>query len=417
MLKKLVSTAVFILGATISNADSIDGNLVIVGGALGNNTKDVYEVFIELAGGNDAKIGIIPTASGKLNSSKNFKKDLVNYGIREENIFILPITKHDFKGTDENEAETWKGNENKEEIVSLVKEMNGIWFVGGDQTLITQALRNDDGSNSKVLDGIWKTYKKGAVLGGTSAGAAIMSDVMIAAGDSLGALKNGIVSEYGGMESQEAGPLYVEKGLGFFRHGVIDQHYDAKARLGRTILASFELDKSENKAYGIDENTALIYKNRENIISVAGTGHVTVIDKSEANKTGTASNFIIENVKVSLLSKGDILNLDNNEMNFGKKSETKGYEYMTAQLPLNTGAVSTYGQLKHYLSYGLVDNKITSEAKTYSFDESGLGYEWTFKKGKDTNGYYGTKNGGVDDYSIKDVYLDIFPVQVDIKRR
>lgn len=417
-MKKLITLILTLVLGIFTYSNEIKGNLVIIGGALSNKNEEVYKQFIELAGGKNAKIGIIPTASGNLNSSNNFKNDLINYGLKAENIEILPITKHDFKKTPENEADTWKGNENNLEIIKKIETLTGVWFVGGDQTLITKALKNEDGTNSEALNSLWKIYSNGAVLGGTSAGAAIMSEIMITAGDSLGALKDGISSDYLGMESQEAGPLTIEEGLGFFEYGIIDQHYDTKARLGRTILANFKFGKNNNRAYGIDEDTALIYNAKDKEITVVGTGNITVINTSLGKITGEAPKYEIKNVEISLINKGDKINLLNNEIIFNKdKQKTKGYEYITAFLPLNTGAVSTYGQLKYYLSYGLVDNKKANNIKTYSFNEAGIGYEWIFEKQDKTEGFYSTKNGGVDNYSIKDVIVNILPIKVKIEKR
>ncbi|MFP3471269.1 hypothetical protein R0J90_14605, partial [Micrococcus sp. SIMBA_144] len=96
-----------------------------------------------------------------------------------EQIDILPISNHDFKGTEEDESE-WTDNKNHPAIAGRILDYDGIWFVGGDQTDITDALLNGDGTKSLALENIWEIYRNGAVLGGTSAGAAIMSDVMIA---------------------------------------------------------------------------------------------------------------------------------------------------------------------------------------------------------------------------------------------
>ncbi|WP_254871000.1 hypothetical protein [Bacillus sp. Marseille-Q1617] len=110
----------------------IKGNLVIVGGALGSSNAEVYNEFIKLAGGKEkARIGIVPAASSSLKSSNRFKEDLVGYGVNESSIEILPISSHDFSGTDENENK-WKGNVNKKEVAEHIKGLTGIWFVGGD---------------------------------------------------------------------------------------------------------------------------------------------------------------------------------------------------------------------------------------------------------------------------------------------
>ena len=67
---------------------------------------------------------------------------------------------------------------------------------------------------------MWGIYCDGAVLGGTSAGAAIMSDVMLAGGGSLDTLSRGFTDTYDGLVQQEGGPAYLERGLDFFRCGI-----------------------------------------------------------------------------------------------------------------------------------------------------------------------------------------------------
>ncbi|PGT81211.1 hypothetical protein COD11_18530 [Bacillus sp. AFS040349] len=186
------------------------------------------------------------------------KKDLIQYGVESEVIEILSISNHDFKGTVENES-SWLDNRNNEELAKKIKDFTAIWFVGGDQTNITASLLNDDMTHSKVLNAIWDIYRNGAVLGGTSAGAAIMSDVMIAGGGSYDTLSKGFTETYDGMTQQEGGPGYLEQGLGFFQEGIIDQHFDKKARLGRLIAVTAELGEQNEISYGIDEDTAMVY--------------------------------------------------------------------------------------------------------------------------------------------------------------
>ncbi|MGV8981455.1 hypothetical protein [Clostridium sp.] len=60
---------------------------------------------------------------------------------------------------------------------------------------------------------------------------------------------------------QVYGPLYLEKGLGFFRFGIIDQHFDKKARFGRLVKAAFDKEDKYDMAFGVDENTALVCNN------------------------------------------------------------------------------------------------------------------------------------------------------------
>lgn len=391
--------------------EDIKGSLVITGGALGSSNRELYERFIELAGGKDkARIGIIPAASGKLTSSNDFKKDLIQYGVKAESIEILPVSNHDFKGTKEDES-LWRENRNSLDLAEKIKGLTGVWFVGGDQTLITGSLLNEDKSNSQVLNSIWNIYKNGAVLGGTSAGAAIMSGIMLAGGDSYGALTSGITNHYDGMTQQEGGPLYLEQGLGFFQYGIVDQHFDNKARLGRLVAASYEMGDHNQLAYGVDEDTALIVNNKTKKAEVVGRGGVTLVDLSKVQANPQIPSRY-KNVVISYIVPGDTVNLRTNEISiFEGKDETKGKEYYNHKIAPNSGVLSPHGLLSHFISYDLVDNRGVNQVKSYSFN-NGTGFEMTFRKTPETNGFWTYKDGQKDDYSVVEVSLDIDPIKV-----
>ncbi|MFE4123337.1 cyanophycinase [Priestia sp. YIM B13486] len=393
--------------------DSIKGNLLIAGGALGSSNSSVYNKFINLAGGKQAKIGIVPAASTKFDSSNQFKSDLIKYGVKAENIEILPISNHDFKGTSENES-TWKTNMNSDKLAQKVKGLTGIWFVGGDQTLITGSLRNENGSDSKVLQAIWHTYKDGAVLGGTSAGAAIMSNTMLAGGDSYGALSYGFTNTYNDMTQQEGGPAYLEKGLGFFQYGLVDQHFDNKARLGRLIATAYEKGNKNQLSYGIDEDTAMVVNNKAKQIEVVGRGGITLVDlaKVQANDKFPSD---YKNILISCITPGDKVNLTTKEIVINPaKTSTRKNEYYSEKVGPNTGLFSPHGVLSKFLAYDLVDNAQSKEIKSYAFNQN-KGFELTFRKSAESNGYWAYTDGQKDDYSIVKVALDIKPIKVAIK--
>ncbi|MGB8269588.1 MAG: cyanophycinase [Priestia megaterium] len=393
--------------------DSIKGNLLIAGGALGSSNSSVYNKFINLAGGKQAKIGIVPAASTKFDSSNQFKSDLIKYGVKAENIEILPISNHDFKGTSENES-TWKTNMNSDKLAQKVKGLTGIWFVGGDQTLITGSLRNENGSDSKVLQAIWHTYKNGAVLGGTSAGAAIMSNTMLAGGDSYGALSYGFTNTYNDMTQQEGGPAYLEKGLGFFQYGLVDQHFDNKARLGRLIATAYEKGNKNQLSYGIDEDTAMVVNNKAKQIEVVGRGGITLVDlaKVQANDKFPSD---YKNILISCITPGDKVNLTTKEIVINPaKTSTRKNEYYSEKVGPNTGLFSPHGVLSKFLAYDLVDNAQSKEIKSYAFNQN-KGFELTFRKSAESNGYWAYTDGQKDNYSIVKVALDIKPIKVAIK--
>ncbi|KEZ47291.1 cyanophycinase [Metabacillus indicus] len=408
----------FSIPAGAAGKEEIKGSLVIAGGSLGSSNKAVYDAFIDRAGGaGKAKIGIIPAASGKLKSSNEFKADLVKYGVNPANVEILPISDHDFSDTDFDEKQ-WTENVNKQETVNQIKELDAIWFVGGDQLKITSTLFNDKAKRTKALEAIWDIYEKGAVIGGTSAGAAIMSDVMITGGDSLGGLKGEFTTKDQSNPDKEYAPVYIEKGLGFFQHGIVDQHFDERARLGRLAAAAvkYETNKKTNYSYGIDEDTALIVDNKTKTAEIAGRGGVTVVDTSKA-KPARKNLHPVNNVELSFLSPGDKIDLKTKAFTFrSDKLDTRGYEYYSFK-PLDaTGVLTSYGRLKPYLSYSLVDNSSTDSVKSYLYDSKGKGFALTFSKTDGTNGYWGYQDGQKDDYSIVKVKMDVSPVKVSFKK-
>lgn len=399
------------------NEGAIKGSLLIAGGALGSSNGDVYKKFIQLAkAGEEGKIGIIPAASSSISSSNAFKEDLKKYGVPEKNIRILPLSNHDLKGTPDDESK-WKENQNNESVANEIKTLNGIWFVGGDQTNITAALLNGDGSKSQALQAIWDIYQKGAVIGGTSAGAAVMSGVMIAGGGSLDTLTNGFTDTYDGEQQQEGGPAFLEKGLGFFQYGIVDQHFDNKARLGRLIAVSSEKGKKDQLSYGIDEDTALVVYNREKRAEVVGRGGVTLLDLSKAvHSNKSSSNF--RNILYSYITPGDSVDLKTKNITISKrKTEVNKHEYDRFKAAPLSGVLTPHSLINKFVSYDLLDNSGEKEVKANCFNSNGTGVELRFKKAEYTKGFFGFKDGSKDDYSVQNALLDITPIKASIKEK
>lgn len=395
----------------------IQGKLVIVGGALGSTNQAVYGAFIEAAGGKDnARIGIVPAASGGLKSSNSFKNDLVQYGLSENNVTILPLAVTDDSKTKDVDESKWIENAGKKEVADQISGLTGVWFVGGDQTRITKALMTKDGKQSLALQAIWGLYKKGGVIGGTSAGAAIMSQPMIAGGNSLGAINNGFTDKYIDENDQLNGPVYLENGLGFFQYGIVDQHFDARARLGRLAVTAFEFKKGYKRAYGVDENTAMVFNAKDKTFTVAGAGGVTVVDVTAATKKAAGKQYAYDNIAVSFVSPGDSYNVESGAMKVSDtKDSTKGYEYYDIKGNIqNTGVFSGYNTVKNFVMYNLVDNASGTAISSYCFDEKGMGARILFKKDAQTEGWWGYQDGNIDSYSAKNVKMSIQPVSVKV---
>jgi len=405
--------------ASTSEEEQTKGSLVIIGGALTSENAEVYNKFIELAGGKEnARIGIIPAASGSPHKYSNmFKEDLKKYGVPEENIIIIPIAVKNDKRSKDIDESTWADNGDSPEVAKLVKDCSGLWFVGGDQLKITQTLFREDGSNTLVLDAIWDIYKNGAVIGGTSAGAAIMSDVMIAGGDSLGALTKGFTTEYddSSLDQQNYGAAYVVKGLGFYKHGIIDQHFDRKSRLGRLIVVGYNEKNNSPLSFGVDENTGLVFYNETKLIEVVGTGGITIVDLSKAIKNPNSQIADIKDIMISFIESGDSFNVTTKKFKINPdKLTTRGYEYMDVKDPMVTGLFSPNALTKKFVTYGLVDNIGADEIKSFCYDQNGDGVALIFRKVPESQGYWG-QNGSADLYSFTNVALDIKPIKVHME--
>lgn len=415
MKKFLFITLVFILlVSSFTFADSNEGSLLMVGGALRADNDAIYEEFIRLAGGTEnAKIGIIPVASGSPHKyTQLFIEDMTSRGLSEDQVELIPIAVSDDSRTDAIDESTWADNGNDQVLANKVKDYTAIWFVGGDQLRITKALLDESGNCTPVLNSVWEVYQNGGVIGGTSAGAAIMSEIMIAGGDSYGALTDGHTDQFddSSLDYQDAGGLVVTDGLGFFKDGIIDQHFDQKGRLGRLIVTAYENKDKYPVNFGIEENTALIYTSDDNKLSVKGENGVVVVDLNQSIK----ENDEYKGINIGYLETTDTYNLSDFSFEMDEsKYTTIGYEYFYRENPVVSGAVDADSSLKHMIAYNLIDNEASDTVKTYLFDNSPKGYVFEFSKSEATEGYWG-QSGAADLYSFKNVQLSIKPVRISL---
>jgi cyanophycinase len=300
---------------------NMNGKLLIVGGALSPSNREVYGKFIEMAGGRQkALIGIIPAASKfPIEAAEDFKNNLVDlYGLEENKIKILPI--YDF-GYDENTL-----LDKYQAAVQFLKAVNinlddfsGIWLTGGDQRKIAQFLYYSNGEETQLLRAIKRIYKKGAVIAGTSAGAAIMSEYMITGGSNKGLNLPNEVKYYWKMDKKDADTLSIGKGLGVFKEGIIDQHFGERDRLYRLIAACSGI-KDISYGFGIDENTAVLVTQPDNVIEILGEGGLTVVDMSRSSTAGDINQKEIKGIRLHYLLSGDKYHLQNHFSDFYGKN-------------------------------------------------------------------------------------------------
>lgn len=395
------------------------GSLVIAGGALTSTNSEIFHKFIALAGGNNkATIGIVAAASEKpVTYGNTTRQNFIQHGVDSSRIFILPIACVDDLSTPDDESK-WVANVSSNSVVELISKCSGIWFTGGDQMRITSTLAPNN-TETAALKAIRNVYATGGVVGGTSAGAAIMSEIMIAAGSSLEGLRYGFTNEYSKTSQQEEGKIHLSSGLGFLKNVIIDQHFDRKARIGRLVMSTFE-NKSKNLlGYGVDENTALIVMENGKTGRVIGEGGVTIVNTRETIGGKTSDGqFWFKKIRVSYIEAGDMVEIPSCKItpNPLKKSTIQN-EYFSFSNKIAGGTLHPNGLFKHQLSYLLVDNQLLNEVKSYSFFPDGKGFEITLRKDSLTKGYWAYLGDEVDRYTVIDAEMEITPVDISIQKK
>jgi cyanophycinase len=200
------------------------GALVVCGG--GSLPDAVRDHFLELAGGPRARLVIIPTASKKADTAEGAKA-LLPWMDRKVASAVLLHTR-------------LRPQANDPAFLKPLTEATGVWIAGGDQRLLTAAYLD-----TAVLVEIKKVLTRGGVVGGTSAGAAVMSRVMIA----------------GGVQRPE-----IDRGFGLLRQVIVDQHFHQRNRLQRLQAALAE--HPGLVGLGVDEETAVVI--RKGTLKVVG---------------------------------------------------------------------------------------------------------------------------------------------------
>jgi cyanophycinase len=169
-------------------------------------------------------------------------------------------------------------------VVEQIAKCSGFWFIGGVQSRVIAAFR-PQGKSTPAYEALMQRWREGAVVAGSSAGAAIMSDPMIAGGTSQAAMATGVrrISYSGGDSDDTTGGVTLSPGLGFFNTALADQHFLARGRFGRLLVAMLELEEID-LAFGIDENTALVVD--RDSLQVIGASGVVVFDERTAKRSG-----------------------------------------------------------------------------------------------------------------------------------
>lgn len=242
-MKKLV-IFLFTLGTLTAQAQAVKGKLIIIGG--GSRPDDLVERIIAESG---LKTGgycvILPMSSEDPDSSVYYaSQQFLERGIK--NLFGFNFKK------DQPIKASW---------IDSIRTANLIYITGGDQTRFMGIAEG-----TEIVTAIHDAYKRGAVVSGTSAGAAVMSKLMITGNE----LKK---KEYAAtFETIESNNIEIKTGLGLLSTSIIDQHFLIRSRHNRLLTAIIE--HPEMTGIGIDESTAILVNGKN--VEVLGASQVLV---------------------------------------------------------------------------------------------------------------------------------------------
>ena len=217
------------------------GWIVPIGGAEDKESRRrILKRFVQLCGGRDARIAVIPTAS-----------KLADTGERYEELFDRleagRVDTLDFESRADGE---------REDFLEILRACTGVFITGGNQLRLSTII---GGTPAAKL--IRERNADGVPVGGTSAGASILSEHMIAFGSEGG--------------SPRADSVHLAPGFGLTNRFIIDQHFRQRDRLGR-LTAALAYNPFA-VGIGLDEDTAA-FIGPDNTLEVEGSGAVTVVD-------------------------------------------------------------------------------------------------------------------------------------------
>lgn len=272
-----VILSIFLISCT-SNNKSVKGTLFIIGG--GDRTVEMMNELVDLSGiRNEGYIYVLPMASSVPDSAIIWaKEDFMAAG-------ISMVPGYNFR----------QGETPPKPQLDSVRNARLIYISGGDQSRFMSVVLN-----TPLMDAVHEAYKKGSVIAGTSAGAAVMSKKMI-----TGNQKKHPEAD-AGFVTIEADNIEITEGLGLLKDVIIDQHFIKRQRLNRLVAASIE--NSDELCIGIDESTAIIVKRKN--VRVTGEGQVISIRNRSTGKRVQNGMLGTDNLQINVYLPGESFNLD-----------------------------------------------------------------------------------------------------------
>lgn len=249
------------------------GKLFIIGG--GSRPDAMVDRIIKEAGLQQGGYGIIlPMSSEDPDSAVYYaNQQFIKKGIRT--VYGVIFRK----------GETWSAQK-----LDSVRNASLIYISGGDQVRFMSVVQGTD-----IEKAIHDAYNKGSLIGGTSAGAAVMSKIMITGNE----LKH---PDYAStFRNIEPANIETKPGLGFIENAIIDQHFVKRSRYNRLISAIIEFP--EAKGIGIDEATAILVSG--NTAEVVGDSQVIVFENPKRSKVEKGGKLSAKGIVMNIYLAGE----------------------------------------------------------------------------------------------------------------
>lgn len=255
------------------------GHLVAVGGAENKQSAPaVLSKVFSLAPASSNEVAVIAAASGIPDDIlPAYEKVFTRLGASR--VHLLAAQSRDAADSPEN--------------IRAIEASGIIFFTGGDQLRLTSVL-----GGSALLAAIRERFVCGAVIAGTSAGAAALCSTMIYNGNAADALQKGAVN--------------MSSGLGFIDGLIIDTHFLERGRFTR--LMAVGATNPEILGVGVGEDAAVII-HPDRVLEVIGPGHVILVDSRDLASSNVADlsmggSVAIENVIMHALISGHGFDID-----------------------------------------------------------------------------------------------------------
>lgn len=377
------------------------GSLVILGGSERFDHTQYWDQIVELAGGPGCRIAVFPTATGDPVKKGGWVISALNKAGADA--FLVPVAWRKMPLSPQQAVAD-------PVLVEQVRTATGVFLIGGEQDRIVKALYTPQGENTPMLDAVWDVYRKGGVIAGTSAGAAVMSRIMYRNADSV-------------LETMIRGVRFgeeIDRGLGFLDHEwFVDQHCLVRGRFARALVAMH--DQKIQFGLGVDENSGVIVRNGREV-EVIGYKGALVMDLSHAEHNPKLGRFNLKNVRLTYLDRGDRYDLktrvvtpSDEKLKDEKLDPTSSDFRPYLDRPLffndilgNTTVADLMGKLMESIipeATGLAFDGV--EARQHSVD----GFEFKFIRDDESLAWYTEAQGG-DDYTVLNIRVDIRPIRI-----